>query len=242
MSLENLKSELENVKNYFNSEDYAEITRLISKAEININSGEANCNKIPNEELKARAEKLKNLGNLDFKRKKYHDAMYLYSKAIDICPESVYYSNRAACLLKLGRNDEAISDCRRAIDIDPTLVRPYLRLGLLFLDNDFEKAEYYFQKAKVLEPENELCNVKLLEIQSKKDSRSNNSVSENKSGELNSKSLDTCFEQILTGMEMMDSGRNIDDIMRDPKLIEMAKKVAQDRSSEEIMNMFLKRQ
>lgn len=43
----------------------------------------------------------------------------MYSKAIEINPsETVYYSNRAKALRKLGRLQEAKSDCIEAIEID----------------------------------------------------------------------------------------------------------------------------
>jgi Flp pilus assembly protein TadD len=42
--------------------------------------------------------------------------MACYSRAIDINPtESVFYSNRAQCLKRLGRADAALKDAQEAV-------------------------------------------------------------------------------------------------------------------------------
>ncbi|KAF0700135.1 Aste57867_9323 [Aphanomyces stellatus] len=70
-----------------------------------------------------------------FKDGRYLDAYDLYSKALRLCPsedeyaynKAVYFSNRAACLLHLGRPDESIEDCTMAIELSPKYVKAYMR-------------------------------------------------------------------------------------------------------------------
>ncbi|KAF0746099.1 hypothetical protein AaE_008262, partial [Aphanomyces astaci] len=70
-----------------------------------------------------------------FKAGRYLDAYDLYSKALRLCPledeyaynKAVYFSNRAACLLHLGRPEESIEDCTMAITSSPKYVKAYMR-------------------------------------------------------------------------------------------------------------------
>jgi tetratricopeptide (TPR) repeat protein len=93
--------------------------------------------------LQANAEALKEQGNAKFEARAFKDAIKLYSKAIAINPgNATYYSNRAAAWLMLGAQDEAISDCSKAILIDPAHLRSHLRLAKALCDKgDFAAAE-----------------------------------------------------------------------------------------------------
>ncbi|KAG0441841.1 Small glutamine-rich tetratricopeptide repeat-containing protein alpha [Dictyocoela muelleri] len=243
MTFEKLKAELENTKLYFEYSDYTEIKRLISKTELQFNNQtyQKPLNVI-SEESKRHAEKLKNLGNLDFKKGNYDQAIILYTKAIELNPDCVFYSNRAASYAKLGKIDMVIADCQKSIDLDPAFVKPYLRLGLVFFDTDLEKSEYYFEKAKILEPENELCAAKLMEIKHKKESAKESNL-ENEDL-ISDSMIDNQFENILNNFEGKNLNNSISKIMSDPKMMEMAKNLMKDKSPEDIQNMlssFLKK-
>ena len=41
--------------------------------------------------------------------------------------QAVYFSNRAACLLRLGRTEESIDECTQAVTLSPTYVKALLR-------------------------------------------------------------------------------------------------------------------
>lgn len=41
--------------------------------------------------------------------------------------QAVYFSNRAACLLRLGRTEESVDDCTQAVTLSPTYVKALLR-------------------------------------------------------------------------------------------------------------------
>ncbi|MBN3281146.1 TTC1 protein, partial [Polyodon spathula] len=76
---------------------------------------------------------LKEGGNEQFKKGEYAEAEDSYAKALTICPfsyekeRSVLYSNRAAARMKMDKKEEAISDCTKAIELNPNYIRAILR-------------------------------------------------------------------------------------------------------------------
>lgn len=78
-------------------------------------------------------EELKIAGNEQFKKGNFADALSLYDRAIAISPtNAAYRSNRAAALTGLGRFGEAVSECEKAVKLDPNYVRAHYRLASLF--------------------------------------------------------------------------------------------------------------
>jgi len=77
----------------------------------------------------------KTKGNELFGKGKFLEALEEYTEAIDLAPlsndfdkhRSVFYCNRAACCLELGRNEAAVEDCTRAIELDKTYIKALLR-------------------------------------------------------------------------------------------------------------------
>lgn len=64
--------------------------------------------------------------------KKYDSAIDSYSSAITLDPSSaVYFSNRAAAYSSKGDHTSAVEDAKRAIEVDPSFVKAYSRLGYL---------------------------------------------------------------------------------------------------------------
>ena len=101
----------------------------------------------------ARAQQNKDKGNHMFKERDYGQAMLFYSQAITTLGGdrskgeeeeeeegtvgeeqrqflSACYSNRAACALKLGQHENALSDAKRCVALDPAHVRGTFRVGL----------------------------------------------------------------------------------------------------------------
>jgi tetratricopeptide (TPR) repeat protein len=85
------------------------------------------------DETKAVASKSK--GNEYFTLQKFVEAYDEYTEAIDLAPltrdfdktRAVFYSNRSACLLELGRNEEAVQDCTRALELDDKYLKAIMR-------------------------------------------------------------------------------------------------------------------
>ena len=81
-------------------------------------------------EDKADAEKLKQAGNAQMSSKAYDLAIESYTKAIALdASNPVYYSNRAAAYASKGDHSSAVCDSEKAIEVDPSFVKAYSRLG-----------------------------------------------------------------------------------------------------------------
>lgn len=84
------------------------------------------------EEIKSRAK-----GCLAAKN--YPEAVALYSKAIEVCPEgqnpakAILYANRSMCRLAMSLGAGAVEDAQTATELDPAYVKGYYRLGMAHL-------------------------------------------------------------------------------------------------------------
>ncbi|XP_021773775.1 TPR repeat-containing thioredoxin TTL1-like [Chenopodium quinoa] len=79
-------------------------------------------------------EEVKRLGNEQYKRGHFTEALSLYDRAIELSPgNAAYRSNRAAAWTGLGRVGEAVRDCEDAVKLDPDYGRAHLRLGSLLI-------------------------------------------------------------------------------------------------------------
>ncbi|XP_053149916.1 tetratricopeptide repeat protein 1 isoform X2 [Hemicordylus capensis] len=92
------------------------------------------------EKLKRRNEstKLKEEGNEQFKKGEYKEAEDSYAKALEVCPacyntdRSILYSNRAAARMKQDKKEVAISDCSKALELNPNYIKALLRRAELY--------------------------------------------------------------------------------------------------------------
>lgn len=74
------------------------------------------------------SEQEKQAGNELFKKGDFGGAVKRYSEAIKRNPsDAKIYSNRAACYTKLMSFDLALADCEKAISLEPTFIKAYLR-------------------------------------------------------------------------------------------------------------------
>lgn len=69
----------------------------------------------------------------------------------------IYYSNRALCYLKLQQWTSAISDCRKALEIDNNLVKAHFFLGQALTETgNYNEALKYLQRAHELAREKKI--------------------------------------------------------------------------------------
>ncbi|NWU16439.1 TTC1 protein, partial [Cephalopterus ornatus] len=96
---------------------------------------------MPEEEKQRRRKEstmLKEKGNEQFKKGDYGEAEDSYTKALQICPacfqkdRAVLFSNRAAAKMKQDKTEGALSDCTKAVELDPHYIRALLRRAELY--------------------------------------------------------------------------------------------------------------
>ncbi|KAI8918423.1 import receptor [Powellomyces hirtus] len=75
------------------------------------------------------AKGAKALGNKFFAEKKYNEAVDLYTQAILLKRDAIFYSNRAACYANMNNYDKAIEDCTESLKMDPHYVKALNRRG-----------------------------------------------------------------------------------------------------------------
>ena len=101
-----------------------------------------------------KAADLKEKGNKAFQQGSMEEAVDLFSQCIALHPTSeVYYSNRAAAYLSLTRFSDAEKDARRVVELKPSWVKGYARLGASLLGQGYaSEAREVLQKAVAMEP------------------------------------------------------------------------------------------
>ncbi|GAA5832471.1 hypothetical protein JCM11251_006465 [Rhodosporidiobolus azoricus] len=116
----------------------------------------ASAAKEPSASDKEEAEKAKVLGNQLMAKKDFAGSIEAYSDAIEKDGTNpVYWSNRAAAYSSTQDYQSAVSDARRALDIDPSFSKAYSRLGhALFSIGEYEQAVEAYEKGLELDPNN----------------------------------------------------------------------------------------
>lgn len=126
---------------------------------------------MPEEEKQKRREestRLKEEGNEQFRKADYIEAENSYSQALQTCPScfqkerSVLFSNRAAARMKQDKKEVAISDCSKAIQLNPGYIRAILRRAELYekadkLDEALEDYKSVLEKDPSVPQAREAC-------------------------------------------------------------------------------------
>ena len=77
------------------------------------------------------------------------EAIELYEKSIDVEPTAEGYTFRGWAVSFLGYLDEAIEDCKKAIQLDPEFGNPYNDIGVYLMHlGKFDDAVPWLQHAK----------------------------------------------------------------------------------------------
>ncbi|GFO13168.1 Dnaj homolog subfamily c member 7-like, partial [Plakobranchus ocellatus] len=110
-------------------------------------------------------------GNTAFREGKYQNAYSLYSEALSIDPNnkstnSKLFCNRATVCSKLGKLEEAIQDCSRALELDDTYLKAYMRRAKCYTDTElYDEAvrdyEKIYKMSKTIENKQLLQNAKI---------------------------------------------------------------------------------
>lgn len=82
-------------------------------------------------------EECKEAGNKAFAAKEFETAIKHYSKAIQLDQKNhVFFSNRSASYAGLSKWEEAVSDAKDCIRLEPTFIKGYYRLVVASIGND----------------------------------------------------------------------------------------------------------
>ncbi|KAG0480008.1 hypothetical protein HPP92_010866 [Vanilla planifolia] len=111
-------------------------------------------------------EELKEMGNEEYKKGRYAEAVALYDRAILIDPERAsYWSNKAAALIGLGRLLDAVQECKEAVKIDPCYFRAHHRLATLYIRlGEPERATNHYKLAKNEASAKDLLQAKAMQV------------------------------------------------------------------------------
>lgn len=99
---------------------------------------------------------MKALGNAEFKAKNFDRAIELYTAALKDTPnDHTIYGNRAMAYLNLGKNEEALADGDKCIEIKPDWGKGYHRKGAaLHKLGKFEDSMGAYAKGLEIDPTN----------------------------------------------------------------------------------------
>ncbi|KAL9251461.1 Tetratricopeptide repeat protein 1-like protein, partial [Drosera capensis] len=123
-----------------------------------------------------RANDAKTDGNLLFKNAQYEDALLKYEHALQLTPEippsnelrAMCHANRGICYLKLGKYEETIKECTKAIELCPAYIKALLRRADAYERLErFEDAIGDYKKILQLEPSNNEARSNILRLEPK---------------------------------------------------------------------------
>ncbi len=99
--------------------------------------------------LRARALELWNQGAAFHLQGDFQSAIILYNQSIELHPTAEAHTYRGWAYRYLGRIDDAIAECMRAIELDPSFGNPYNDIGAyLVARGEADAAIDWFDKAK----------------------------------------------------------------------------------------------
>ncbi|XP_014498274.1 tetratricopeptide repeat protein 1 isoform X1 [Vigna radiata var. radiata] len=103
-------------------------------------------------------------GNKLFVDGKYEEALSQYEVALQVAPDtpssveirSICHSNRGVCFLKLGKYDNTIKECTKALELNPVYVKAFVRRGEAHEKLEhFEEAIADMKKILEIDPSND---------------------------------------------------------------------------------------
>ncbi|RCV42406.1 hypothetical protein SEVIR_9G212800v4 [Setaria viridis] len=126
------------------------------------------------EKARSQANDAKAEGNKLFSAGQYEEALSQYEMALQIAAElesaedirSACHSNRAVCFLKMGKHDETIKECTKALELNPSYLKALLRRA-----EAHEKLEHYdeaiadMKKVIELDPSNQQAKRSLFRLE-----------------------------------------------------------------------------
>ncbi|XP_075989499.1 tetratricopeptide repeat domain 1 [Anticarsia gemmatalis] len=127
--------------------------------EVSLKDAEVDLTDDQKEERKIIAEELKKVGNDAFKVGDYERSIEKYTEGLRTCPlqfaqqRSILYCNRSAAKMKLEKYAQAAKDCTKAIELDETYLKAYIRRAQSYEATDkLDEALADFKKILEMDP------------------------------------------------------------------------------------------
>lgn len=99
--------------------------------------------------LKQRALELWSKGVECHSQGDFRHAVEFYTRSIEAFPTAEAYTFRGWAYSHFGRIEDAIAECKRAIEVDPTLGNPYNDIGAYLIAQDkYDEAIEWLERAK----------------------------------------------------------------------------------------------
>ncbi|KAI4354433.1 hypothetical protein L6164_003294 [Bauhinia variegata] len=127
-------------------------------------SGDASNNEEMIQNALSQANEAKLEGNKLFGEGKYEEALSQYERALQVVPEvpssveirSICHSNRGVCFLKMGKYDNTVKECTKALELNPGYVKALVKRGEAHEKLEhFEEAIADMKKILEIDPSND---------------------------------------------------------------------------------------
>lgn len=183
---------------------------------------------------KEKAIQCKEEGNECMRNHQYTEAYQRYSRAIFFDrTDPVYYCNRAASSLNLGNADNCISDCKKALSLDPDYGKAHGRMGAayLYLKNR-SLAIHSLEKALQYDPGN---------INAVENLRRARCLVENQetTGQTESATTHQASESSDDSSHSMPDASDMTNLLRNPQLINMASQMMDNPQIQQMISGML---
>uniref|UniRef100_A0A7S3V4Z5 Hsp70-Hsp90 organising protein n=1 Tax=Chaetoceros debilis TaxID=122233 RepID=A0A7S3V4Z5_9STRA len=116
------------------------------------------------------ADEFKEAGNKAFSGRNFEEAIECYTKAIQSDPQNhVFYSNRSASYASLEKWEEAVTDSKQCIKLDPSFIKGYYRLATAQIaKHDYNGATTTIKQGMNVDPDNKQLGKLMRIVKSKK--------------------------------------------------------------------------
>jgi tetratricopeptide (TPR) repeat protein len=162
---------------------------------LSIHSDVLNAEPVDDDSKLRLIDEIKRRAVASMKSKNYPEAIALYTKAVEICPDSqanakaILFSNRSAARAGMANFAQAVDDANESIATDPSYLKGYFRKATALVGSeDFSAAKEALIKGLEMKPDDPDFRKLLAEVEEKAKNKASSKKSINTSSSANSSS------------------------------------------------------